>query len=178
MNGYNRFSQNPSLNGLKRSDGSTNVTIIGDLTGRVNMITNDPTSFFYTTQGEDDLILNTPFTTIQQPGTDTLSTNLNFHANKISSTEPIDVPLNLVAGQGISITNNNNQYTISNTGGGGSGGNYGTWQYEQEQSTGHLLLKKDNQLKFRYIHSPLAIFARQSVYSIIQNGQYSLFKSQ
>lgn len=179
MNGFSTYAA-PSLNGLKRSDGTSSVSILNNLTGTVNLSTNDPASFYYTTSGTDDLVLYTPFTTIQEEGIDTLSTNLNFHANKISSTQPIDAPLNIVAGDHVDITRDDetNAYTISaiippNQ---GNGSKFGSWSFE-EHPEGYLNLMKGDRILFRFLSDPINVMTRVSLFKMLQNGNWHIQKT-
>ena len=71
LNGF-RKSQPPTLNGLSRSDGTNQVNSVQELTGNIHMASSDQ-SFFYETQG-NNVVLQTPFTTIHGISNDILQT--------------------------------------------------------------------------------------------------------
>lgn len=173
MNGLSSFNS-PSLNGLRRNDGSSKVESVQQLTGSINHTTSD-SSFFYETQGDDTIVLQVPFTTLG----DTLTTERVFKARKIVSEEPIDVCFNLIAGSNITINHDEatNEYTISanipNQGGGTS--TFGSWRFEAHPD-GYLNLVKDNRILFRFLSDPINIMTRVSEFKMLQNSSWAISK--
>lgn len=160
MNGFNKLNA-PSLNGLKRSDGVGAVQSTQGLVGKINFTTNDTGSFFYTTQDDDKVILNTPFTTIENGAIDTLSTAKNFQANEVETTKVTTDRLFIGETEFLS--------------GGNTNPSWGPWQF-QLHPDGHLNVMKGNKAYFRYFGNDINIFSRISLFDTTQNGKWSITK--
>lgn len=160
MNGLNKANA-PSLNGLSRSDGTSSVSSLNDATGRVILTSDDPGSFYFTEQGGDTVVLNTPFTTIQGT-TDTLTTNMKFESSEvITNTLTTD---RLIVGD-----------VEFNPGTGGENPTWNDWSF-QLHPDGHLNLMRGGRASFRFLASPVNLFSRVSQYDFTQKGGWSLSK--
>lgn len=172
MNGFYP-SHGPSLNGLKRSDGSTNLRSLNGQVGDVRLTTNDPTSYKFEPVGDDVVQLATPWQTVDN----VLKTDKHLQAASLRTTQAFAAPLKLQAGANITISSTPDYtYTISSSGGGGGGSTtWGGWDFA-EHAHGYLNLRRNGRIRYRWLDEPVNIFARVSKFSTRQNGGWSVTK--
>jgi hypothetical protein len=153
MNGF-YSSQAPSLNGLQRSDGTTNVSSVQQLVGDINHTTSS-SAFFYETQGQS-VVLQVPFTTVG----DTLQTALKFQPNELQTSKVTTD--RLIVGGTEFLSNGTTNPTWSE------------WQFAPQGN--HLNLMRGNRAYYRFLGDPINIFSRVSLFEMTQNGKWSIRK--
>jgi hypothetical protein len=154
MNGF-YSSHAPSLNGLAKSDGTTQVSSVQQLTGDVNHTTSS-SSFFYETQGQS-VVLQVPFTTVG----DTLQTALKFQPNELQTSKVTTDRLVV----------NGSEF---NPGTGGTNPTWSQWSFSPQGD--NLNLMHGNRAYYRFLGDPINIFSRVSLFEMTQNGKWSIRK--